>query len=78
MQEGRYLCDRLEGDASGTNGNSPSPYNLLTERPLPEEKRPSSGGENGASKSSFRSLAMVFVSAGGMKSNHGFTGLSGE
>lgn len=65
-----------EGDASGTNGSNPSPYNLLIEGPPPEEARSSSGEvEQNSSRSSFNSLARVFASAAGRKSNHGFAEL---
>ena len=68
-----------EGAASRTNGNNPSPYNLLIEGPPPEGARSSSGEEEQySSRSSFKSLARVFASAAGRKSNHGFAELSGE
>jgi len=66
-----------EGDASGTNGNSPRPYNLLIEGPPPEEARGNSGeDEQNSSRSSFNSLARVFASPGDRKSNHGFAELN--
>jgi len=65
-----------EGDASGTNGNNPSPYNRLIEGPPPEGARSNSGEEEQySSRSSFKSLARVFASAAGRKSNHGFAEL---
>lgn len=68
-----------EGEASGTKGNNPSPYNLLIEGPPPEEAKPSSGEEEqNSSRSSFRSLASVFASPADRKSNHGFAELSGR
>ena len=60
-----------EGDASGTNGNNPSPYNLLIEG---AEFR-SGEEEQNSSRSSFRSLARVFASVAERKSNHGFAEL---
>ena len=59
-----------EGDASGTNGNNPNPFNLLIEGA--EFK---SGEEE---QNSFRSLVRVFASAAESKSNHGFAELSEE
>jgi len=68
-----------EGSAFGTNGNNPSPYNLLIEGLPPEEAKSSSGEEEqNSSRSSFNSLAREFASGAERKSNHGFAELGGE
>jgi hypothetical protein len=68
-----------KGDAPGTNGNSPSPYNLLIERPLPGEGKFFPAAEaNTLAKDLNEDPDEFYSSSPELKSNHGFTELSGE